>query len=123
MNDDVLSNHDYVLISDIGSTNDTSFPCHTNHPPPAGSSNSGGEWFAPDGTEVVGNSVPGFEAIRAPKVVRLRRTTGTSPEGMYKCSIEDAASTTVTNYVGLYNSGGGTASKYCKFMVPVETST
>ena len=31
-NDDIVPNHGYVLISDIGSTNNTALLCHTNRP-------------------------------------------------------------------------------------------
>ena len=40
-------------------------------------------------------------------VVRLKRTTGKATEGIYRCSVQDAASTFQTIYVGLYNTGGG----------------
>ena len=39
--------------------------------------------------------------------MRLKRTSGTPPEGIYHCSIFDAASTPQTVYVGLYNTGEG----------------
>ena len=73
------------------------------------SGNSGGNWFAPDGTRVAGTYVPGFMRTRGPMVVRLLRNTatGTPAEGMYDCVIADDANTYRTTYVGLYNSGGG----------------
>ena len=40
-------------------------------------------------------------------VVRLKRASGTPPEGIYRCTIEDATSTVQIVYVGLYNTGGG----------------
>ena len=69
--------------------------------------NSGGDWYGPGGTRVDGNDVPGITRNRDPMVVRLKRTTGTAPEGIYRCSVEDAASTLQTVYVGLYNTGRG----------------
>ena len=40
-------------------------------------------------------------------VVRLkRRASGTPPEGIYHCTIDDAGSTPQIVYVGLYNNGG-----------------
>jgi hypothetical protein len=51
--------------------------------------------------------VPGVTRNRGTMVVRLKRTnTDTAPEGIYWCSVEDAASTSQTVYVGLYNTGG-----------------
>ena len=94
-------------ISDIGSTDDSALLCHTNFPPPSGSTTSGGDWFAPDGTRVSGTDVPGVTRTRDPMVVRLWRTSGTPPEGMYRCTIEDATSTFQIVYVGLYNTGEG----------------
>ena len=108
LNGHVIPNHGYVVISDIGSTDDTALLCHTNHPPPPGSRFSGGGWFTPDGTRVFGDDVPGFTLNRAPMVARLRRTTtGPPPEGIYNCTIDDASLTTQTVYVGLYTSGRG----------------
>ena len=94
-------------ISDIGSTDDSALLCHTNNPPPPGSASSGGDWFAPDGTRVFLSAVPGFTITRAAMVVKLRRTSGTPPEGIYQCTIEDAPSTVPMVYVGLYNTGEG----------------
>ena len=102
LNGDVIRNHGYVVISDIGGYNDA-LVCHTNH-----LRTRSGNWFAPDGTTVYhyGN-VPGFTGSASSAVVRLWRTTGTPAEGIYWCSILDAASTLQTVYVGLYNTGGG----------------
>ena len=103
----VIPNHGYVEISDIGSTDDSAFLCHTNFPPPSGSPHSGGDWFAPDGTRVSGIDVPGFTRTRGSMVVRLWRTSGDPPEGIYQCTIDDATSTLQMVYIGLYNTGGG----------------
>ena len=105
-----------MLISDIGSTDNTALLCHTNRPPPhGGPKTSSGEWYGPDGTRVTDTAVPGFQRDRGPMVVRLRNSTstGTPSEGMYKCSIKDTESIPKTVYVGLYNSGGGNV--ICKF--------
>ena len=77
-------------IGDIGSNDDSALLCHANFPPPPGSASSGGDWFAPDGTRVDGTAVPGVMRTRAPMVVRLRRTSGDPPEGIYQCTIDDA---------------------------------
>ena len=111
LNGEVIPNHGYVEISDIGiSDDDTALLCHTNRPPPPGSIQSGGHWFAPDGTEVgsLGSTdVPGFERNRGPMLVRLKRNSGTPNEGIYHCNMNDAAETPQKIYVGLYNTGGG----------------
>ena len=116
LNDDIIPNHGYVVISDIGSTDDTALLCHTNRVGTitdiGGDNNSGGDWFAPNGMTVgfgdISN-VPGFRRNRAPMMVRLLRNTATDPpsEGIYHCLIEDDTLTLQTVYVGLYNSGGG----------------
>ena len=115
LNDDIIPNHGYVVISDIGSTDDTALICHTNRPATLGTAsypNSRGDWFAPDGTRVTGTAVPGFRRNRAPMMVRLLRNTATDPpsEGIYHCLVEDDTLTLRTVYVGLYNSGTGRGS-------------
>ena len=110
LNDKIIPNHGYILISDIGSTDDTSVICHTNRPANyTYRPNSGGNWFAPDETRVNGYDVPGFWRNRGPMMVRLLRNTATDPpsEGIYHCVIEDDTDTEHTIHVGLYNSGGG----------------
>ena len=97
-----------MLISDIDFTDDDALLCNTNHKPSGEPNNSGGDWFAPNGTRVDHlGAISGFIRNRAPMVVRLKRIMGTQPEGIYKCSINDAASTRHTIFVGLYNSGRG----------------
>ena len=106
----VIPNHGYVEIGDIGSISDSALLCHTNFPPPSGSATSGGDWLAPDGTRVSGTDVPGFARTRGSMVVRLLMASGTPPEGIYHCSVKDAASTFQTSvYVGLYNTEQGKA--------------
>ena len=103
-----------MVISAIGSTNDTALICNTNRIANNDGDqrlHSGGDWFAPDGTRVGGrgsDDVPGFERNRGPMMVQLVRntTTGTPSEGIYYCVVEDDV-TDQTFYVGLYNSGGG----------------
>ena len=109
LNGDIIPNHGYVVISDIGSTDNTALLCHTNRPPPHDSANSGGNWFAPNQTRVYMNKVSGFRRNRGPMVVRLLRNTATDPpaEGIYHCEIEDNMFKKQPVYVGLYNSGGG----------------
>ena len=111
LNGEVIHNHGYVEISDIGSSDIAALLCHTNKPPPPWSVNSGGDWFAPDGTTVgvvASTDVPGFGRNRGPMLVRLRRNSNTVPnEGMYQCSVNDATETVQRMYVGLYNTGRG----------------
>ena len=114
LNGDIIPNHGYVMISDMGSTDNTALLCHTNRPATLGTTarpHSGGDWFAPGpyGTRVDGTAVPGFRKKRGPMVLRLLRHTATDPpaEGIYDCVIEDDTLTLQTVYVGLYNSGGG----------------
>ena len=99
-----------MVISDIGSTDDTALICHTNRPATLNNNaDSGGDWFGPDETRVNVNAVPGFRKNRGPMIVRLIRNTATDPtsEGIYHCLVEDDTLTEQTVYVGLYNSGGG----------------
>ena len=106
LNGDIIPNHDYVLISDIGSTSDMALICHTNRP---ASINSGGDWFGPNNTRVDGVDVPGFRRNRAPMILRLFRYTATDPatEGIYHCVMEDHRAIPHTVFVGLYYSGSG----------------
>ena len=109
LNGVIIPNHGYVVVSDIGSTDDTALICHTNHPPSDNAANSGGNWFVPDNTRVTGTDVPGFVRNRGPMMVRLLRNTATdSPsEGIYLCLVEDDTLTLQTVNVGLYNNGEG----------------
>ena len=111
LNDDIIPNHGYVVMSDIGSTDNTALICHTNRPATlrnyAGDHTSGGEWFAPDQTVVFSTDVPGLRKNRGPGMLRLFRVTGTPTEGIYNCIIEDATYTEQTIFVGIYNSGQG----------------
>ena len=112
LNGDITPNHGYVVINDIGSTNDTALICHTNHPANKTGyfgPHSGGNWFAPDGIRVNMDFVPGFSRNRGPMVVRLFRYIYTDPpsEGIYQCLVKDDTDTVQTVSVGLYHSGGG----------------
>ena len=108
LNGKFIPNHGYVKISDIGSNDNMALLCHTNRPPPPGMMNSGGEWFAPDGTRVTDTAVPGFRRNRGPMVVRLLRAMGSmpTPEGIYNCQLMDIAGEEQTVHVGLYSEGG-----------------
>ena len=115
LNDDIIPNHGYVVISAIGPIDDTALICHTNRvgniTDISGDNNSGGDWIAPNGMPVgfAGTIVSGFKRRRGPMMVRLLRDTDTDPpsEGIYHCLVEDDTLTEQTVYVGLYNNGGG----------------
>ena len=102
LNSDVIPNHGNVLMSDVGSTDGTALLCHNNHPPPPN-----GDWLSPDRFRVAGTAVMGFTTTLGSMVVRLKRTTGDPPEGIYQCIIADDTGTFQTVYVGLYSSGRG----------------
>ena len=111
MNGDIIPNHGYLVVDDIGSTDATALLCNTDRPP-YGAGDSGGNWFSPDGARVGRsgyNYVPGFVRNRDPNVLRLLRNTSTDPaaEGIYWCSIWDADEKHELVYVGLYNTGNG----------------
>ena len=109
LNDDIIPSHGYVVISDIGSTDDTALICHTNCPASYNNAHSGGDWFAPDDVRVNDNDVPGFRRNRHPMIVRLLRNTATDPpsEGIYQCLVEDDTNTLRIFHIGLYNNGEG----------------
>ena len=117
LNDDIIPNHGYVDISDIGSTDDTALICHTNRPTTLNiNKHSGGDWVGPSGIVVGGatigtTNVPGFMRNRDPMIVRLLRNTSTATdplsEGIFHCEVEDNTGTQQTVYVGVYNSGRG----------------
>ena len=118
LNDDIVPNHGYIDISDIGSTDDTALICYTNRPATVYGIHSGGNWFGPSGIVVGGltigtDNVPGFMRNRDPMIVRLLRNIATDPpsgipaEGIFHCGVEDDTFTVQTVFVGLYNSGGG----------------
>ena len=108
LNGEMIPDHGYVVISDIGSTDSAALLCHTNRAPPVyGNDNSGGNWFAPDGTRVYSDNVLGFRKNRDPMVVRLLRTIALPNEGIYQCAVEDDTLTLQTLYMGLFYTEGG----------------
>ena len=99
----VIPNNGYAIIDDIGSW-DNAVLCHTDRAVDFGDPfrRSGGNWFAPDGTRVNENDVPGFYRNRGPMVVRLHRTDSKANQGIYNCAIQDATTNYQAVYVGLY---------------------
>ena len=106
-----------MVIGDIGSTDNTALICHTNRPALNANANPGGDWFAPDGDEVINSGgVPGFKGNRAPMIIRLLSDTGIPAEGIYHCSIEVQGSQGLQSvYVGLYHSGEGMQQSSCVY--------
>ena len=115
LNGTIIPNHGYVAISDIGSTDESALLCHTNQPPAPNKTTSGGDWFAPDETTRVEETiVPGLARNRGPMVVRLKRTTGSPMAGIYKCTIKQSKSDVLKNvHVGLYNNTNKGSIKLC----------
>ena len=109
LNGDIIPNHGYVDISDVGSTDATALLCYTNRNPPPGNTISGRDWFVPDGNRVPNEGVPGFNRNRGPMVVRLRRNIGAdlAAEGIYQCIVLNADGNEQIVHAGLYNSGKG----------------
>ena len=110
LNEVIIPDHGYVVISGIGSTDDTALLCNTNYLPDGG--NSGGNWYGPNGTRVGDTNsitVPGLYRNRDLGLVRLIRdnTTGTPSVGIYSCEIQDNTSANISVFVGLYNNNGG----------------
>ena len=121
LNDVTIPRHGYVMISDIGSNNDTALTCHTSSGPV---NDLIADWIGPSGT-AVGTSVsdehivPGFRSNTARFSIRLIRYTTsndpslngmtfTPPEGIYHCEIRNnVALKQQAAYVGLYYSGSG----------------
>ena len=108
LNDDIIPNHGYLMRSDIGSTEDTALICNTNRPATLGTNShphSGGDWFTPNSLTVNYNvNAPGFRRNRGPMIVRLiTQSTGTEPDGIYHCVVEDDTFTQQSVYVGLYS--------------------
>ena len=115
LNDKNIPNHGYVVISDIGTSDDGALLCNTDRIPDKNIPHSGGQWYTPNGTFINPinlPTVPGFGRNRSPGVVRLIRRTDTSTpaEGIYRCTVQDNSREPQSVYVGLYNSGGGVCS-------------
>ena len=104
-----------MVISDIGTSgtdDDSVLLCITDGDANTGDMNTEGNWFAPDGTRVNRDDVPGVRRNRGgDMVVRLFRNIATDnrppAEGIYHCMVQDATPVFRTVYVGLYDSGGG----------------
>ena len=113
LNGDIIPNNGYVVISDIGYSDNSALICHTDRSPDDGDSNSGGDWFTSTGNRV--GQLPtgvdtGFRKSKAPYIIRLKRrrdTTTTPVEGIYECLIKDSTNKLVVLNVGVYQTGYG----------------
>ena len=108
LNEDMISNHGYVNVNDIGSEIPNALLCHTNYNGP----NSGGNWYGPDETRVLDRfdryEHHGFHRNRGPGVVRLLRgSTDTPLFGIYRCTIRDADLIEQSVFAGIYNDSNG----------------
>ena len=105
----ILPNHGYVELSDIGFTDENALLCLTDLPTCC--TDGTGSWYDASGASIGSqdsSGVPGFYTNRSDQVIRLIRYNDTSfVEGIYYCEVPDSNNTTLTVYVGLYNSGGG----------------
>ena len=108
LNGIVIPNHGYVLISDIGFTDDTALLCNTNLAPPDDQRYSERGWFTPNKTEIPEEDNQDFFSKRDATVVRLKRKNSThSPQqGIYVCEV-NASDPTQSLYVGLYHVNEG----------------
>ena len=106
---DIIPNHGYVVISDIGSTDADALICHTDRPASNGNADPEGYWFAPDGD----HNVPGFRTNK----IRLLSGSGTPAQGIYHCSIEIQSDQGMFQnvHVGLYHSGEGMSQSNCVY--------
>ena len=68
-----------------------------------------GEWFYPNGTEIVNETTQEERDIyrtRNQSVVRLNRKR-VGEEGIYRCEIPDSMNGTQTIYIGVYTASSG----------------
>ena len=99
-----------MTINDIGSNDMSALICNTNSTASGGKL---GDWFSPSGDKVGRmnsdpNSVPGlFRKRVSGKLQLLRATTGSPPEGIYHCEVNNTRETFQKLYVGLYNRTSG----------------
>ena len=108
LNGIVIPNNGYVLISEIGFTDETALLCNTNIVPPDDQRYSETGWFAPDKTRIPEESNQAFLSSRDATVVRLKRKNNTHSlqQGIYICEV-NATDPTQPLYVGLYHVNEG----------------
>ena len=107
LNDVVIPNHGYVLISDIGLTDETALLCNANLSPSDDQMYYEGSWFTPNKTKVLEESIQGFLSNRDASIVRLKNINSSDDlkQGLYSCEINNTSTDAV--YVGLYHGAEG----------------
>ena len=113
LNNVIIPNHGYVTINDIGSNDMSALICNTNSTASGRKLNKElGDWFTPSGDKVGGisdidNYIPGLLKTKKHKKLLLTATTGSPPEGIYHCEVNNTRETFQKLYVGLYYRGHG----------------
>ena len=104
-----LANHSYVDLSLVGTSGSDSVQCHTDLSTCCSNQQGShrGDWYFPNGDRLpFSSNVEVTFEVRTAQRVDLRRKTGTSPTGIYRCNTETNAahdnSQRNTVYVGLY---------------------
>ena len=98
-----------MTINDIGSNDMSALICNTNS---TASNKELGDWFSPSGDKVGGisdidNYIPELLKTKKPIKLLLTATTGSPPEGIYHCEVNNTRETFQKLYVGLYYRGHG----------------
>ena len=110
LNGTTYQNNSVITLEDIGERQ-YALRCITDHPNCCQYPFTGlpviGNWFFPNGTQVVGsNAVWDFHRTRGQGVVRLQRRRG-GAEGLYRCEIPDTLNITQSIYIGVYSKSNG----------------
>ena len=66
-----------------------------------------GEWYLPDGA-LLSTAGTAFTRGHVASAVSLnRRSSGTSPTGLFRCDVPDASGTSQSIYIGIYAESAG----------------
>ena len=112
---ETLANHSYVNLSLVGNdgSGSDSVQCHTDLNSCCSNAQGShrGDWFFSNGTQLpFSEANTAIYEHRGAQRVDLRRSSGTTPTGIYRCDIQTDAvhdSGGETVYVGLYTSDAG----------------
>ena len=104
-NGNVYPNNSLVITSLLAAT---TLICHTNR---SMDGSSEGGWFTPDNMKITSRNLQYFKTRRQTRNIELYGDGNIlyADEGIYRCSILDAASTIHSIFVGIYrsiNTGG-----------------